>query len=52
MDRYARARSLTHGAGGERCIANLLAAGSMAFFFVLSHREQAWEKIKHAAHLA
>jgi len=33
-------------------IANLLAAGSMALFFVLSHREQAWEKIKQTAHLA
>ena len=33
-------------------IANLLAAGSMGLFFVLSHREQAWEKIKHAARLA
>jgi hypothetical protein len=33
-------------------IANLLAAGSMALFFVLSHREKAWEKIKQAAHLA
>ena len=30
-------------------IANLLAAGSMTLFFVLSHREEAWEKIKHAA---
>ncbi|MEE9278703.1 MAG: hypothetical protein V3V67_00880, partial [Myxococcota bacterium] len=27
-------------------IANLLAAGAMSFFFVLSHREKAWEKIK------
>ncbi len=33
-------------------IANLLAAGAMSCFFVLSHREKAWEKIKHAAHLA
>ncbi len=33
-------------------IANLLAAGSMALFFVLSHREGTWEKIKHAARLA
>ena len=33
-------------------LANLLAAGSMSLFFVLSHREKAWEKIKHAAHLA
>jgi hypothetical protein len=33
-------------------LANVLAAGSMALFFALSHREKAWEKIKHAAHLA
>jgi len=33
-------------------IANLLAAGSMSFFFVLSSDEQAWQKIKHAARLA
>ena len=33
-------------------IANLLAAGSMAFFFVLSHREQAKEEIKQALDLA
>ncbi len=32
--------------------ANLLAAGAMSFFFVVSHREKAWEKIKHAVHLA
>jgi hypothetical protein len=28
-------------------VANLLAAGSMALYFVLSHRETAWEKVKH-----
>ncbi len=33
-------------------IANLLAAGSMSFFFVLSHRENAWEELKQAARLA
>ncbi len=33
-------------------IANLLAAGSISFFFVVSHREGTWEKIKHAARLA
>ncbi len=33
-------------------VTNLLAAASMAFFFVISHREDAWEKIKHAARLA
>ena len=33
-------------------IANLLAAGSMALFFVFSHREKALEEIKHALHLA
>ena len=27
-------------------IANLLAAGSMALFFVLSHREEAWETLR------
>ncbi len=32
--------------------ANLLAAGSMSFFFVISHRDKAWEKIKQTAHLA
>jgi len=32
--------------------ANLLAAGSLAAFFVFSHRADAWEKVKHAAHLA
>ena len=32
--------------------ANLLAASAMSLFFVLSHREKAWEKMKHAAHLA
>ncbi len=32
-------------------IANLLAAGSMSFFFVLSHRDDAWQKIKYAVHL-
>ena len=31
--------------------ANLVAAGSMAFFLVISHREEAWEKIKHAVRL-
>ncbi len=30
-------------------IANLLAAGSIALFFVRSHREEAWEKMKDAA---
>ena len=33
-------------------VANLLAAGSMSVFFVISHRDKAWEKIKQAAHLA
>ena len=33
-------------------IANLLAATLMAFFFVVSHREDAWERIKQAARLA
>ena len=33
-------------------IANLLAAGSMSFFFVLSHREKAREEIKRALHPA
>ena len=33
-------------------IANLLAAGSMSFFFVLSSDEEAWQRIKHAARLA
>ena len=33
-------------------VANLLAAASMAFFFVVSHREDAWERIKQAARLA
>ncbi len=33
-------------------LANLLAAGSMSLFFVLSHRENAWNKIKHAVRLA
>ena len=33
-------------------IANLLAAASMSFFFVLSSDEQAWPKIKRAARLA
>ncbi|MGE4609157.1 MAG: hypothetical protein AAEJ52_20685, partial [Myxococcota bacterium] len=33
-------------------IANLLAAGAMSLFFVVSHRDKAWDKIKHAAHLA
>jgi len=32
--------------------ANLLAAASMAVFFVLSHREGAWERLKQVAHLA
>lgn len=32
--------------------ANLLAAAAMAVFFVLSHRADAWEKLKQAAHLA
>jgi len=32
--------------------ANLLAAASMSFFFVISHRDKAWEKIKQTAHLA
>ena len=32
-------------------LANLLAAGSMALFFVLYHREGAWGRIKHAVHL-
>jgi hypothetical protein len=32
--------------------ANLLAAGLMALFFVWSHNNEAWEKIKHATHLA
>ena len=32
--------------------ANLLAAGLMVLFFVWSHNTEAWEKIKHAAHLA
>ena len=31
-------------------IANLLAAGSMSLFFVLSHRENAGEEIEHTAH--
>ena len=33
-------------------IANLLAAGSISIFFMVSHREGTWEKIKHAARLA
>ncbi len=33
-------------------VANLLAAGSMSCFFVISHREDAWEKIKQATRLA
>jgi hypothetical protein len=33
-------------------VANLLAAGAMSFFFVQSHHGDAWDKIKHAAHLA
>ncbi len=33
-------------------IANLLAAGSMSLFFVLSSDEEAWQRIKHAARLA
>ena len=33
-------------------IANLLAAASMAVFFVVSHREDAWGKIKQATRLA
>ncbi len=32
--------------------ANLLAAGTMATFFVWSHSAEAWQKLKHAAHLA
>jgi hypothetical protein len=32
--------------------ANLLAAATMALFFVLSHREETWQKLKHAPHLA
>jgi hypothetical protein len=32
-------------------IANLLAAGSMSLFFVLSHRENADEEIEHVPHL-
>ena len=31
--------------------ANLLAAGSIAVFFVLSHRAEAWQELKHAVHL-
>ena len=33
-------------------IANLLAAATMAAFFVFSHREDAWEKLKQTARLA
>jgi hypothetical protein len=33
-------------------IANLLAASSMAVFYVFSHRENVAEEIKHALHLA
>ena len=33
-------------------VGNLLAAGGMAVFFVLAHRADAWQKFKHAAHLA
>ncbi len=33
-------------------VANLLAALSMAVFFMLSHREHAWRDFKHALHLA
>ncbi len=33
-------------------IANLLAAGSICVFFLVSHREGTWQKIKHAARLA
>jgi len=32
--------------------ANLLAAGMITLFFVWSHNEKAWERLKHAAHLA